>query len=105
MKKVLFWLSILSLSLPLCSCKVNLINTTADVPWYYVAIPIGLIMVISYFILINSTYICPVCKTEFKPKWYQLSVCIHIGTQRVAKCPKCGKKGLCDRKPHRNNTN
>ena len=95
MKKVLFCLSILSLSLPLCSCKVNLINTTADVPWYYVAIPVAVIFVLGYFILMSKTYICPRCDKEFKAKPYQLYVTVHMNRKRLAKCPHCGGKGFC----------
>jgi len=98
MKKILLLLTLTSLLLALTSCKVNRFTTTVDVPWYFIAIPVALIFVVSYFILMNITFVCPECKTEFKPKWYQLSVCFHFMGKRYAKCPKCGSKGFFERK-------
>ena len=93
------------LSLMLCSCKVNWFGSSYDVAWYYVAIPVLLILVVCYIILISGTYICPECKTEFKPKWYQISVCFHVGSKRILKCPNCNRKGFCERKRRGYNEN
>ena len=98
MKKTISLLSILCATLILCSCKVNWFTTTVDVPWYFVVIPIVIIIVVSYIMIINRTYICPECGTEFKPKWYQISIALHFMGKRVAKCPKCKRKGFCERK-------
>lgn len=98
MKKTLFTVILLLCAGTLCSCKANWFGDTIDVPWYLIVLPILLIMVVSYVILMRRTYVCPRCKTEFKPKWYQLFVCLHINGKRVAKCPECGRKGLCERK-------
>ena len=84
------------MALSLSSCTVNWFGDTMDVPWYFVAIPIMLIAVFGYIILMAKTYICPLCKTEFKAKPYQLYVTIHMGRRRIAKCPKCGRKGFCE---------
>ena len=96
MKKSLLSSFLLVTTLFLTSCKVNWFGGTVDVPWYYVAIPISLIFVFGYIILMSKTYICPHCKTEFKAKPYQLYVTIHMGKKRIAKCPKCGRKGFCE---------
>lgn len=98
MKKISLFSILLLISLTLCSCRVNLVSTTVDVPWYYVAIGVTLLFAILYVSIFSSTYICPNCKSEFKPKWYQLYVCIHMNGKRIAKCPKCGRKGYCERK-------
>ena len=86
----------------LCSCKVNWFTETIEVPWYYVVVPIVLIVVpitvLVYATIIKATYICPECKTEFKPKWNHFFVCFHMMGERVAKCPKCGRKGFCEKK-------
>ena len=82
----------------LCSCKINWFGGSYEVPWYFVVIPVLLIMVISFFIIMRGTYICPECDAEFKPKWYQLYVGVHSGNKRLAKCPHCGKKGFCKKK-------
>ncbi len=45
MKKVLFVLLAVFMIFTLCSCKVNWFTETIDVPWYYVAIPVILIVI------------------------------------------------------------
>lgn len=96
MKKACIFLCLLSVLLSFTSCQVNWFGETVDAPWYFVVIPILLIFAVAYWIIMSKTYICPACKTEFKPKWYQLSVCVHFMGKRVAKCPKCGRTGFCD---------
>ena len=98
MKRIMFLLVTFCTALLLCSCRVNWFTTTVDVPWYFVAVPIVLILVVGYIILMSSTYVCPECKTEFKPKWYQLYIAFHFMGKRIAKCPMCGRKGFCERK-------
>ena len=93
-KKLLLILTISSFPVTLCSCTVNWFTTTVEVPWYYIAIPVCLIFAIAYIILMNTTFVCPHCNTEFKPKWYELSVCMHINGKRLVKCPKCNQKGF-----------
>ena len=95
MKKVLLLLISLIVALSLTSCTVNWFGGTREVPWYYVAIPVAVIFIAGYFILMSKTYVCPDCNTEFKAKPYQLYVTVHCGRKRLAKCPKCGRKGFC----------
>ena len=95
MKKVFLFSAILATALSLSSCTVNWFGDTVEVPWYFIAIPVSLIAVVGYIILMSKTYVCPHCKTEFKAKPYQLYVTIHMCGKRVAKCPKCGRKGFC----------
>ena len=95
MKKVVLFSVLLAAVLSLTSCTVNWFGDTLDVPWYYVAIPVALIFILGYFILMSRTYICPHCGTEFKAKPYQLYVTVHFNGKRIAKCPRCGKKGFC----------
>ena len=97
MKKLIFLLAIFVCAITPCSCTVNWFGETYDAPWYVIAIPIAIIAVVGYFILMNTVFVCPDCNTEFKPKWYQLSVCVHMGRKRLAKCPKCGRFGYCAR--------
>lgn len=95
MKKILLcWLAgaaVLSLS----SCQVNWFGETADVPWYYIAIPVTVILVLGYIILMSNTYVCPHCNTEFKAKPYQVYVTVHMNGKRLAKCPSCKKTSFC----------
>ena len=98
MKKLLFVLTLFTSMLVLCSCKVNLFGNIVDLPWYLVAIFIVLVLAVLYIFMLSETYICPDCKTEFKPKWNQFSIFFHLNEKRVVKCPHCGKKGFCEKK-------
>ena len=98
LKKVILLFCTAAIVLSLASCTVNWFGETRDVPWYYIAIPVSLIAVCSYFILMSRTYVCPRCHTQFKAKPYQLSVAIHMNGERLAKCPNCGLKGFCKSK-------
>ena len=98
MKKFLLAVTLFFSMLSLSACKVNWFGESYDVPWYFVAIPVLAVFVAVYITIISKTYICPGCKAEIKPKWYQLSVCLHFMGKRVVKCPKCGRKGFCERK-------
>ncbi len=102
MKKLVLSFMFLVSALVLTSCKVNWFGQTYDAPWYIILvstiIPAFVVIVAVYFFIINATYICPECKTEFKPKWNHFYVTIHFDDERVAKCPKCGRKGFCKKK-------
>ena len=98
MKKISMICILLVMAAALCSCQVNWFGETAEAPRYAIAIPIAVIMVVGYWILMSSTFVCPDCNTEFKPKWYHLFVTVHFGGKRLAKCPKCGRFGYCARK-------
>ena len=98
MKKVLISLFLLISTLMLSSCQVNWFGSHFDVPWYFIAVPVFVLFIVLYVIIVSKTYVCPKCKTEFKPKWYQIYITIHFNDSRIAKCPNCGKKGFCKRK-------
>ena len=98
MKKVFLLSLILISTLLLCSCQVNWFGSHFDVPWYFIAVPVVILFVVLYAFMISKTYVCPNCKTEFKPKWYQIYITVHFNGSRVAKCPNCKRKGFCARK-------
>jgi len=98
MKKILLVATLFMSVLMFSSCKVNLFGSSFNVPWNFIAIPVVVLFLVLYATIISKNYICPECKTEIKPKWYQFSVCIHYMGKRVVKCPKCGRKGFCKRK-------
>ncbi len=56
-----------------------------------------LICIFTYIYLVTRTYRCPSCGHTFKPKWNEISVTIHLGDERVVRCPRCGRKGFCPR--------
>ena len=78
----------------LCSCKVNWFGSSYDVAWYWIAIPVVIIAVLAFVLLMSTVFCCPYCGTLFRPKWYQLSVTIHMGRRRLATCPCCKKRGF-----------
>ena len=98
MKKRFLLITTLFSTLLLCSCRVNWFGQSYDVPWYVIAPILAVICVVSYFILMNFTFVCPDCQNEFKPKPYELSVTLHHMGKRLVKCPKCGRRGFCKRK-------
>ena len=98
MKKVLLSFFLLISTLMLSSCQVNWFGSHFDVPWYFIAVPVFVLFIVLYVIIVSKTYVCPKCKTEFKPKWYQIYITIHFNDSRIAKCPNCGRKGFCKRK-------
>ena len=61
MKKAYSLLFLLTMALSLTSCKVNWFGETREVAWYFVVIPILLVLVIAYAIIMTNTYICPHC--------------------------------------------
>lgn len=97
MKKTGFLIFLALSSCFLTSCQVNWFGASYDVAWYWVAIPVAVIMVVGYVILMRIVLVCPVCGEVFRPRWYQLSVSMHMGRKRLAKCPHCGKRSFCRR--------
>ena len=81
--------------LTLTSCTGNWFGKTFEFPWWMLAIPLAVIAVISYYLIFKSTYACPYCGFEFKPKRYELSALLHFMGSRLMKCPSCGKRGYC----------
>ena len=98
MKKVFVSLFLLISTLMLSSCQANWFGSHFDVPWYFIAVPVFVLFIVLYVIIVSKTYVCPKCKTEFKPKWHQIYIIIHFNDSRIAKCPNCGRKGFCKRK-------
>ena len=98
MRKILISLFLILSTLMLSSCQVNWFGSHYDVPWYFIAVPVFILFVFLYAAMISRTYVCPKCKTEFKPEGYQAYITVHLNGSRLAKCPKCGRKGFCKRK-------
>lgn len=88
-----------SISLFLSSCTVNWFDKQYDVPWWVIAIPVAVICLILVLVarwsFASKTYVCPQCNRTFSPKWWVITFTIHINSDRVFKCPHCGKRGFC----------
>ena len=88
-----------TLLLFLTSCKVNWLGSTLEWPWWAVVIPIAIILVVSHILILRTIFVCPKCGENFKPRFYEISAWMHWDNKRVCKCPKCGHKGFCPKKP------
>ena len=100
MKKLsLIFVIIFSLLLSFTSCKVNWFGEQTDAPWYTVAIPLAVIaiaiLIIGKVTFSKKEYICPECKTVFFVKWWKALFALHYNSDRVLKCPNCGRRGFC----------
>ena len=74
---------------------VNWFGAHYSVPWYFVWVPvillIALILLLSLRILTKRTYVCPTCGKRHKPKRYDFRVLLHVGKDRLQRCPFCGE--------------
>ena len=99
MKKFQRLLVLLPLALCLCSCRVNWFGRQYDAPWWMIAIPTVLILASAWFFvgraIAKREYKCSECQKTFYPTWWKASFSVHMGSDRVFKCPHCGKKGFC----------
>ena len=95
MKKLFISLITLSFLLSMTACQVNWGNAKYEVPWWIIALPVTLILIIAHLWIISRLYKCPHCHTIFHPKWYHFSSWIHVNNKRIAKCPNCSQKGFC----------
>lgn len=86
--------------LSLTSCQVNWFDQHYDVPWWVIAVPAVLFLLIVLIAagkcISKKEYVCPKCNQTFHPKWWKAAVSVHIGDDRVFKCPHCGRAGLCN---------
>lgn len=98
MKKAFCLTALASLVLSLTGCTVNWFGAQYDVPWYFIAVPVAIVFIIAHVRIMSATYVCPECKTEFKPKWYQILAYVHFMDKRLNKCPNCKKINYCKKK-------
>ncbi len=88
-----------SIVILLTSCKVNWFDKQYDVPWWTVALPVVAIFLITWVVagrhIASKTYVCPQCNHTFSPKWWKAAFTVHVNSDRVFKCPHCGKRSFC----------
>ena len=88
-----------ALALSLCSCRVNLLHRSLDVPWWTIAIPVALIVILAWYFggkyYAQKTYICPQCGGSFEPKWWLAAFTVYVMDARIYRCPHCGRRGFC----------
>ena len=85
--------------LSLSSCTVNWFDAQHDVPWWTIAVPLVILAVIGLisarYSFASKTYVCPKCGQSFTPKWWVITFAVHVNSDRVLKCPHCGKRSFC----------
>ena len=94
-RAVILFVFTIILTLMLTSCDIHHGNIHHDVHWWVIAIPVVIILVIAHISFIAKRYRCPMCGTEFRPKWYEISSWLHDDNGRAVKCPHCGRRGFC----------
>lgn len=94
MKTLIFLIVIFSI-FTLSGCDVHFGSVHYDVPWWVIAVPVFIVILVAHLVLVHRTYNCPNCGYKIKPKWYQISIWVHVGNKRLVKCPNCGKKDMC----------
>lgn len=83
----------------LTSCQVNWFDKHYDVPWWMIAVPVTIFCLIVWIAagkyISEKKYICSGCGKSFYPKWWKAAISIHLGDDRVFKCPHCNRKSFC----------
>lgn len=81
------------------SCEVHFGETRFDVPWWYIAFPVALILLFVWYFegkyLAKKKFVCEMCEKSFSPKWWKATFSVHVNEKHVFKCPHCGSKGFC----------
>jgi DNA-directed RNA polymerase subunit RPC12/RpoP len=99
MKKVICFTTLFFMSITLCSCEVHFGSTSYDVPWWVIAVPVIIFSAVVFYIagkiISKKKYTCPSCGHTFHPKWWKSMFSVHINSERVFRCPHCGKKDFC----------
>ena len=99
MKKLIFSIMILWISVCLSACEVHWFDKSYDVPWYMIAIPVTIFSIIVFgiggTIISKKKYVCPTCRHKFHPSFWVAMVSLHVNSDRYFKCPRCGKKSFC----------
>ncbi len=82
-----------------CNVEVHWGAHSTYVPWYVVWIPVAVftivVLTVAHICVIKRRYVCPKCGKIFHPKWYEFSSWIHMGSDRVMRCPECKYRGFC----------
>jgi len=100
MKKKMIIIGLICLvEFSLTSCQVNWFDKHYDVHWLVIAVPVVIFSFIVWIVagkyIAAKKYICPQCNRSFNPKWWKSALSVHLGDDRVLKCPHCGRKGFC----------
>lgn len=99
MRKLYTFILTFVLCFSISSCTVNWFDKTFSVPWWSIAIPTVVLVLVVWVVagkyLSKKTYVCPKCNGEFQPVWWKAALSLHINDDRIFRCPHCGKRSLC----------
>ena len=99
MKKIWLRFPVVLLSLFLTGCEVHWNGESADFPWFVIAIPAGIILLIGMAIngarVSSKRFVCPKCYHTFKPKWWRCLLSPHAGDDYLLRCPRCHAREAC----------
>lgn len=99
MKKINLVILLSVIAFSLCSCRVNWFRTSYDVPWWVIAAPVTLLVLLVWYFggrhYAEKTYTCPQCGGTFQPKWWLAAFTVYVMNSRVYRCPHCGRRGFC----------
>ena len=89
----------LSLPLLLSSCTVHIGDAYCDVPWWIIAVPTALILLVALYFTAKAAadkdYVCGECGKTFSPTRTDPGIFLHNNDKCVLQCPHCGKRGFC----------
>ena len=82
----------------LTSCDAHFGSKHFDIPWWAVVliivIPVAAGIIISANVISKGEYKCRQCGKTFYPTKMQCVFSLHVGEERVFRCPHCGYKGF-----------
>lgn len=99
MRKICFIIGGVVALLLLTACEVHFGTARYDVPWWVIAVPDVLIVILVWILagkfISKRKYVCTECGKSFHPKWWAAGVSVHMNSDRLFRCPHCGHKGFC----------
>ena len=85
----------------LTSCEAHVGDNEFYIPWQalmlFDVVIILAALALAHIYIITRHFKCPRCGTVFRPKWYEISSWLHLGSSRLVKCPHCHYRGFCEK--------
>ncbi len=99
MKRIPLLFPALVLLVCLTGCEVHWNGESADFPWFVIAIPVILILLIGMAVqsaqVSTKHYVCPKCNHRFKPVRWRCMLAPHVNDDYLLRCPQCHSREFC----------